>query len=78
MPTYDYRCEANGETVEVSHPMGDSVRTWGDLCRRVGLDLGGTPDDASVEKCVPLVAARSAQARPPQGPCGSACGCFPN
>jgi len=29
MPTYDYRCDANGKTVEVIHRMSEQLNTWG-------------------------------------------------
>ena len=50
MPTYDYRCEANGQVVEVQHRMSEHVATWGDLCERAGIDRGDTPADAAVTK----------------------------
>jgi predicted nucleic acid-binding Zn ribbon protein len=52
MPKYDYFCEANGTTVEVSHPMKDRLTTWGELCARSGQDLGATPADAPVKKLI--------------------------
>jgi len=36
MPTYEYRCETNGRTLEVSHSMRETIATWGELCDRVG------------------------------------------
>ncbi len=77
MPTYDYRCDTNGRTVEVAHPMSESVRDWGDLCERADIPVGETPPDAPVEKVVSLVAARAATAPEPPGSCGSGCGCYP-
>jgi hypothetical protein len=50
MPTYDYRCEANGKVVEVSHRMSDTLLTWGDLCERAGVEPGDTPADTPVQK----------------------------
>ena len=32
MPAYDYHCETNGRTVEVSHTMTTLLQTWGELC----------------------------------------------
>jgi hypothetical protein len=43
MPTYDYYCENNGKTVEVSHRMSEQVASWGELCERAGIDAGDTP-----------------------------------
>lgn len=50
MPTYDYRCEANGQVVEVSHRMSETLRTWGELCEAAGRDLGDTPADTPVSR----------------------------
>lgn len=50
MPTYDYRCEANGRTVEVKHRMSEQLATWGELCAAAGLPLESTPADAPVAK----------------------------
>ena len=50
MPTYDYHCQANGRTVEVSHKMAEKIATWGELCRQAGIPLDGTPGRTKVEK----------------------------
>ncbi len=50
MPTYDYRCEANGRVVEVQHRISEAVATWGELCERAGIEPGDTPSDAPVVK----------------------------
>lgn len=50
MPTYDYRCEANGRVVEVSHRMSEEVKTWGELCERAALNPGDTPADSPVKR----------------------------
>ena len=52
MPNYDYRCDLNGRTVEVSHPMSDSVSTWGELCALADIDNGETPADSPVHKII--------------------------
>ena len=80
MPTYEYRCPANGKTVEVSHPMAETVRDWGELCDRAGVQLGGTPRETPVEKAVSLGLVRSgkAAAGPSGGSCGPSCGCHPH
>jgi hypothetical protein len=48
MPTYDYRCEANGRVVEVVHRMSEQLRTWGELCDRAGVEAGDTPTETPV------------------------------
>ena len=52
MPKYDYRCELNGQTVEVSHAMNDVVNTWGELCALAHMDAGQTPADSPVHKII--------------------------
>jgi hypothetical protein len=50
MPTYDYRCDANGRVVEVSHRMSEVMHSWGELCARAGITLGDTPPDSPVQR----------------------------
>ncbi len=50
MPTYDYRCDANGRVVEVNHRMNDVLRTWGQLCSHSGEQPGDTPLDSPVRR----------------------------
>ena len=52
MPTYDYRCQANGQVVEVKHGMSERLTTWGELCDRKGTELGTTPADSPVERLI--------------------------
>jgi putative FmdB family regulatory protein len=50
MPTYDYRCEANGRRVEVMHKMSEQMNTWGQLCEKAGIEPGDTPVEAPVTR----------------------------
>ena len=50
MPTYDYRCDANGRVVEVNHRMSENLSTWGELCDRANLPCGDTPADTPVQR----------------------------
>lgn len=50
MPTYDYRCEANGKVVEISHRMSEQVHTWGELCQMKGIEPGDTPTESPVKR----------------------------
>jgi len=50
VPTYEYRCNANGAVIEVQHKMAEQIRTWGELCDRAGIAPGGTNATAPVEK----------------------------
>jgi predicted nucleic acid-binding Zn ribbon protein len=52
MPTYEYLCEANGQTVEVSHRMSELLETWGDLCQRSGTAGGKTPASAPIRRLI--------------------------
>jgi len=82
MPTYDYYCERNGRTVEVSHRMSEQIASWGELCERAGIDADGTPADSPVRKLIsgPAVISSGALSNPEpacsSGPCcgGGMCG----
>ncbi len=50
MPTYDYRCEANGRVVEVMHRMSDQMNNWGELCEKAGIEPGDTPLETPVTR----------------------------
>lgn len=50
MPTYDYRCDTNGQVVEVSHRMNETIAHWGELCARAGVEPGETPPDSPVHR----------------------------
>ena len=50
MPTYEYYCPANHETLEVMHGMSRKVATWGELCELAEQKLGKTSTDEPVEK----------------------------
>lgn len=77
MPYYEYRCRANGRTLEVRHAMGERLETWGELARCAGADPGDTPADAPVERLLSAPVALSAAGPDPaelQG-CGRGCAC---
>jgi hypothetical protein len=48
MPRYDYYCEANGKTIEVSHSIKQVLTTWHELCNAANIDPGDTPASAAV------------------------------
>jgi hypothetical protein len=52
VPTYDYRCDANGRTLELRHGMNERVSTWGELCTRLGIDPGGTRAGEPVRRLI--------------------------
>lgn len=73
MPTYDYRCEANGRVVEVRHGMNEVLSTWGDLCDRAGVDLGETAAETPVKRLITggNVVSSSVLSNPEAPSCGS-------
>lgn len=75
MPTYDYRCEANGRVVEVSHRMSEKMETWGQLCEKAGIDAGDTPSDTPVTRMATggnfIGASSSGGGLPPMPSCGA-------
>ena len=50
MPTYEYYCESNDQTIEVLHGMNESLTTWGEVCACAGIDTKSTSEDAVVQK----------------------------
>lgn len=73
MPKYDYRCEHNGRTIEVSHSMHDRIGTWGELCDLAGIDGGDTPAASPVHKIISggFVATGSSAASTPSHACAT-------
>lgn len=52
MPLYEYKCEANGQIIEVVHRMSERYTTWGQLCDAAKHPPGDTPADAPVTKLI--------------------------
>jgi hypothetical protein len=77
MPKYDYRCEANGQVVEVSHSMHERLASWGELCTRAGIESGDIPADSPVTKLITGggVVHASVLKNPSQPPCQSGMPC---
>ena len=50
MPTYDYRCETDGQVYEVNHRMSEHLKTWGELCEKTGIAPGDINLDSPVTK----------------------------
>jgi predicted nucleic acid-binding Zn ribbon protein len=50
MPVYEYHCDANGKTVEVSHDMNVTLSNWGELCYVAQMPFGDTPVCAPVRR----------------------------
>ena len=72
VPHYDYRCPANGRTLEVRHSMRESVSSWGELCRLAGADPGDTPARSPVERVISVPAVPTRPGDPVGG--GGCCG----
>ena len=73
MPSYDYRCDQNGQVVEVIHKMSEKLATWGEVCQKAGLDLGDTPAEAPVKRLITggNVISSSALSNPEAPACGA-------
>lgn len=82
MPTYQYYCTDNQQTLEVMHGMSTGIETWGELCEYAEQDPGKTPVDTPVEKLLGtgMVLAKKPTADDYSGPpmgggcCGGMCG----
>ncbi len=75
MPTYEYRCPANGCLVEVRHGMAERLLSWGELCERAGITPGVTDPASPVEKLISagFLATSSAGPREAPGCAGGGC-----
>ncbi len=76
MPSYDYRCTANDQVVEVRHGIDEEIRNWGELCAAAGIDPGDTPADSPVSKVFRATGAvvGSESLKNPEPPSGGCCG----
>ena len=52
MPSYDYYCELNGETVEATHSINAHISNWGELCFATQHPLGDTDPLMPVRKVI--------------------------
>ena len=52
MPSYDYYCEANDQTVEVEHPISEKLGFWAEVCYYTGRPLGETDPEAPVKRVI--------------------------
>lgn len=77
MPSYDYRCPANGQVVEVKHSLQQRLQTWGEVCSLSGHTLGDTPAESPVERLISgggLVTKSNLGSAPPCASGGGCCG----
>jgi hypothetical protein len=79
MPTYDYHCADNQQTISVQHGMKETLKTWGELCQRAQADPGQTPLETPVERLISggiaLPIASAVPQLPMAGCCGNPSGC---
>ena len=52
LPVYDYYCDANDRTVEVTHPIDVRLEHWGQLCYVAQIPMGDTDPLAPVRKVI--------------------------
>ena len=52
MPRYDYFCPANNRTVEVTHSISVTLRTWGEVCKAARVQRGKTQASAKVQRMI--------------------------
>lgn len=73
MPTYDYRCETNGQIYEVRHPMATTISTWGELRALADLADQDIADDAPVTRLLSTAGVvHSSALKNPEAPrCGA-------
>ncbi|HEY0985341.1 zinc ribbon domain-containing protein [Schlesneria sp.] len=74
MPTYDYHCPENQQTLTVQHGMKESIKTWGELCTRTQTEPGNTALDAAVERVISGGIALPIASPIPQLPMSGCCG----
>lgn len=77
MPTYDYRCDANGKVYEVNHPISLSITNWGELCDIGHFARGEMAAESPVTKLLRTggVVKSSAIRNPEAPPCMAGGGC---
>lgn len=74
MPTYEYYCEANGESLDVIHSMQTELTSWGELCEVAGVDCGETPKDAPIMRQLSAIASLVPKGgKGPRGGSGGGC-----
>lgn len=76
MPTYEYRCPANGRLVEVRHGMAERLSSWGELCERTGIRPGATDPASPIEKLISagFIGTSSTESCEALGCAGGGCG----
>ena len=72
MPSYDYRCAANDQVVEVRHSMNEKLTTGGEVCTKAGIEPGNTPAESPVVRLISggVIVSSSALSNPEPPSCG--------
>ena len=52
MITYDYHCDANGETITVSQSIKETLTNWGQLCSLANHHMGQTPPHTPIRRLI--------------------------
>lgn len=52
MPVYEYRCEANGRVIEVTHDADVTLRNWAELCFVAQITLDETDPLSPVTRVI--------------------------
>jgi predicted nucleic acid-binding Zn ribbon protein len=80
VPTYDYRCEANGQVYEVRHAMALRPKTWGELRAAGALaEDAAIPDDAPVTRLMTAAGVVNSRVlKNPEAPACARSGCAGN
>lgn len=71
MPTYEYHCPANNQSLEVRHGMTHTVKNWGELCELAGHDAGQTAVNSPVQRAVTAGYVATSGTGAPAHTCGS-------
>ena len=66
MITYDYHCDANGETITVSHSIKETLTNWGQLCSLANHSMGQTPPHTPIRR---LISSQETEAMNPHFQC---------
>ena len=52
MITYDYHCDANGETITVSHSIKETLTNWRQLCSLANYSMGQTSPHTPIRRLI--------------------------
>jgi len=76
MPTYEYYCEANGQSVDVIHSMSMELETWGEVCEFAEIAIGEVPKESTVIRQLSAISSLISKRKnePRGGSSGGCCG----